>query len=236
MNIFYVTGTSSGIGLALINEILKNEDNWVVGYSRRFPLSHERYQHITVDLAAHGAASKVEIPVFDKSAKVVLINNAGMLGDVKPVGMIDNNLLEQTFILNSIAPAILTNRILALYDSQTLPIIIINISSGAGRHPIESWAGYCASKAALDMFTLVAANDLQISRPNVHLISVAPGIVDTPMQDSIREVDSSNFPLGERFKNYKEQGMLSNPHSVAQKILELVANPASPTIVDLRDI
>ncbi|MEW5846410.1 MAG: SDR family NAD(P)-dependent oxidoreductase [Bacteroidota bacterium] len=234
---YYITGTSSGIGQALTQELLSHDDTYVIGYSRRNTINHSRYKHIEVDLSQPGAARRVEIPLYLDAKRVVLINNAGILGDVKPIGKIDNELLEKTFTVNTITPAILTNRLLSVYLPVSDFITVINISSGAARHAVESWSGYCASKAAIDMFSMVLHAEQQlVDSPKVRVISVAPGIVDTPMQDSVRQVDPSNFPQSGRFHQYKQKGLLASPEQVAKKIVELTGNPPNDPIIDLRTI
>lgn len=236
MNYFFITGTSSGIGHAITRQLLLNDDAFIIGYSRRTPLNHERYKHIEIDLSLLGEARKVDIPIFRNAKHVVLINNAGMLGDVKPVGKLDSELLEKTFMVNTISPAVLTNRFISIYMPIAEMITVVNISSGAARHAVESWSGYCASKAAIDMFSMVLHQEQkQAGNSKVKVISLAPGIVDTPMQDSIRRVLLSDFPLVERFREYKEKGLLSTTEQVAKKIVELIFNPPNDPIIDLRN-
>jgi len=235
MNYFYITGTSSGIGLALTRQVLSNDSSYVVGYSRRNVVSHHRYKHIQIDFSQQGAAREVEIPFFPNAKHVILINNVGILGDVKPIGKIDNEQLEKTFMVNTVSPAILTNRLISLYLPSAELITVVNISSGAARHAVESWSGYCASKAAIDMFSLVLhAEQKLVGDPKVKVISLAPGIVDTPMQDSVRKVDPTYFPQSERFHQYKQKGMLASTEQVAKKIVELIGNPPNDPIIDLR--
>ena len=46
--------------------------------------------------------------------------------------------------------------------------------------------------------------------------SARPGVVDTPMQDLIREQDEYNLPDVSRFRVMKEQGSLVSPEDVAK--------------------
>ncbi|MDI3526243.1 MAG: hypothetical protein PWR03_426 [Tenuifilum sp.] len=235
MRYFYITGTSSGIGFELANFILKDESSFVIGYARRNNIEHQRYKHIKADFSSSIESRKVEIPFFEDAEQVVLINNAGILGDVNPVGEIDNEMLEATFVVNAITPAILSNRILSIYKGRPVGIAIVNISSGAARHAVESWAGYCASKAALDMFSLVLdAEQSSSGSGKVKVLSIAPGVVDTAMQDEVRKVEKSRFPQAERFHKYKREGILSSATDVAKKIVELIDNPPNDPIIDLR--
>jgi benzil reductase ((S)-benzoin forming) len=78
-------------------------------------------------------------------------------------------------------------------------------------------------------------------KENVHtgirFFSLAPGIVDTAMQNQIRSVDEKDFPDLDRFKNYKSQGALSSAKAVSQKISYLMSNSEKfeGVIQDVRD-
>ncbi|HEY7116084.1 MAG TPA: SDR family oxidoreductase [Tepidisphaeraceae bacterium] len=57
--------------------------------------------------------------------------------------------------------------------------VIVNISSLAGRDPFPGFAAYGAAKAALNVFSLVAAREGQADNIAVH--TIAPGAVETAM-------------------------------------------------------
>ena len=85
------------------------------------------------------------------------------------------------------------------------------------------------------MFTLVAAEENKSD--NFHFFSLAPGIVDTGMQDEIRSSNDSDFPELQKFKEFKEEGKLSSPAEVAKKIAYLFENPSlfQDVIQDVRN-
>jgi NAD(P)-dependent dehydrogenase (short-subunit alcohol dehydrogenase family) len=56
---------------------------------------------------------------------------------------------------------------------------VVNIASGAGLRPLEHRTAYCASKAALVMFTKALAMDL--SGDGIRANAICPGIIDTPL-------------------------------------------------------
>lgn len=68
----------------------------------------------------------------------------------------------------------------------------------------------------------------------VRAAAIAPGIVDTDMQASIREAEG--FPLRDTFVGYKESGALSSPDDAAAKILRLIESPDFGTspVTDVR--
>jgi NAD(P)-dependent dehydrogenase (short-subunit alcohol dehydrogenase family) len=57
---------------------------------------------------------------------------------------------------------------------------IINITSPASRMALPNYAAYAASKAAVDSFSRSAA--VALADSNIRVNSVAPGMMDTPMQ------------------------------------------------------
>jgi NAD(P)-dependent dehydrogenase (short-subunit alcohol dehydrogenase family) len=58
----------------------------------------------------------------------------------------------------------------------------------------------------------------------ISAISIAPGIVDTAMQETIRDAPEEKFPLRHTFQNYFDSGDLSSPQEVAQKLIDLILN------------
>ncbi|MEM9673653.1 MAG: SDR family NAD(P)-dependent oxidoreductase [Cyclobacteriaceae bacterium] len=229
MNYYFITGTSRGIGQALAERALQVENAQVIGFSRQQSIDHERYTHHNIDLAQVSDLGKLIDPVFTQltdAKRIVLINNAGTLGDVKYFGSIADEKIDQLFSLNITAPAILMNHFIRAYEAEEAERIIINISSGVSQYPVDGWSGYCASKAALDMLSEVAALELEKQNvENFRVYSVAPGIVDTQMQTDIRETDEQNFSRLQKFKDYKANGALDNPQQTAEKYFYLINHP-----------
>ena len=232
MNLIYITGSSSGLGKALAELLLEDNNNQLVGIARRETIQHERYTHYTLDLK-----DVINENIFQKlpanCKKVVLINNAGDIGPITRVGSNSYKEVVDNYTINVIAPSFLCNQFVQAYQNDELQKIIINVSSGAGKKPIEAWSTYCASKAALDMFTLV----LQTEHPEFKVFAVAPGIVDTPMQDAIRSADDQHFPHLDRFQSYKADGDLLSARKVALKYLKIIQEPQNfqEVIFSVRD-
>lgn len=232
MNLIYITGSSSGLGKALSELLLEENNNKVVGVARRKTIQHKRYTHYSLDLK-----ETINENIFQKlpadCEKLVLINNAGDVGPITKVGSQSYEEVAENYFVNIVAPSFLCNQFVQAYQNEKVQKIIINVSSGAGKHPIEAWSTYCASKAALNMFTQI----LQAEYPDFKVFAVAPGIVDTPMQDNIRNADELHFPHLNRFQSYKADGDLVSAREVALKYLKIIQQPQNfkEVLLSVRD-
>jgi len=101
--------------------------------------------------------------------------------------------------------------------------ILLNISSGAARSPYAGWSAYCAAKAAVDMLTRCLA--MEEAGIDLRAHAIAPGIVDTTMQEQIRAVSPDDFPEQPRFVQIARESKFSSPAFVAARLLELAFDP-----------
>ncbi len=224
MNYFYITGTSSGIGHAIAELLLKDAQNVVFGISRRNTITAQSYHHHFMDLFDVTAAQHFEFDDLNDAKRIVLINNAATLGEVKHVGALSSGAIIRGYNLNLVGPAILTNNFIKAYRDAAAEKIIINISSGAAHHPLDGWSIYGSTKAGLDVLSQVVAKEQELDKLDYPftVFSVSPGIVDTAMQDGIRALDRTDFNNVDLFIHYKEQGVLVKPKDVATKFLDLI--------------
>ena len=114
---------------------------------------------------------------------------------------------------------------------------LVNISSGAANRAIPSWAAYCASKAALNMLTETFYLEEKEKGVEIKVYAVAPGVIDTGMQEQIRSASPEQFSAVDNFKQMKKEGVLFTPEEAALK-LELLLNSdfSGETKYDLRNV
>jgi benzil reductase ((S)-benzoin forming) len=238
MNYFFITGSSKGLGKALAELLLKDDFNKVYGIARTSSIQHSNYTHISLDLADLPVVKSFLFPKINEADKVVLVNNAGIVGDVKHVGNINNDKIIDCYNLNLIAPTILTNMFVAAYGQLDCDKMILNISSGAGRNPIDGWSIYCSTKSGLDMFSQVLNEEAKIDENRFTVLSLAPGIIDTGMQDNIRESNAQDFSNIQRFIDYKNQGDLASSNDTAEQVLKFIFNKelAENVLCSVRDL
>lgn len=232
MNYYYITGTSRGIGKAFAEHLLENPSNRVIGISRQRTIEHVNYHHFFLDLTDANAVADFKFELHANAKKIYLINNAGALGFIKPIGKIDASAIIKNYTLNLIAPSVLTNSFMDRYSTVDAEKVIVNISSGAGKNPIDGWAVYCASKAGIDMFSRVVDLEQKLrkehAQENIHkgfkIFSIAPGVVNTAMQDEIRETAPEDFSRLQDFIAYKNDNKLAEPEMISKKYIKVLSN------------
>jgi benzil reductase ((S)-benzoin forming) len=226
----FITGSGKGIGKA-IAELLLLKGYQVFGYSRSNSINHTHFSFTRIDLTDLEKIQKLSFPKV--SGEVLLINNAGTIGEIKPLNLKSEEAIINEYNLNIIAPTLLCKKFLESFPTQEK--IILNISSGAANKSIPSWSTYCATKAALDMLTGVIAEE---NHKNLTVFSVHPGVVDTNMQSEIRNSDPKNFPLLSKFIDYYIQNELESTKIVAQKLFYIIENNTQFTenVLSIRDI
>ncbi|MFT3790941.1 MAG: SDR family oxidoreductase [Rudaea sp.] len=131
----------------------------------------------------------------------VLVNCAGTTRFVAHADLdgLDDALIDEILATNVRGAIAATRALLPLLRESALPGggVVVNISSIAARTAMGSNIAYCASKAALDNLTLSLARALA---PQVRVLSVAPGLVDTDFVKSLdvvwRDKQCASTPLG----------------------------------------
>ena len=225
-SLYIITGCSRGLGRALKEKLCLDPGNQVLGISRTQMEESNNFFHLGLDLADPKALIMSLGKIFPSGdfQKVVLINNAGWIGEIAPLGKLDPNGILDIFSLNLIAPAILINGYVKQYQNSESEKIVINISSGAAQKELDGWSGYCGSKAGLNQLSMVAEEESRLKNSGIKYYALSPGIIDTEMQSEIRSTSLHNFSRGESFRSYKTQGDLVPPDSVAEKICYLIEN------------
>lgn len=214
----FISGTSRGLGKALAEVFLK-EGAKVNGISRSCTIEHLSYKHTILDLSNIEDLQTLQLAGDMDVEKMVLINNAGTLGAVKPFHTMKEEQIVLTANLNYIAPMLLQHKFMQLNCNEDCQKFVINIGSGAAYNAIDGWSLYCSTKAGLAMFTKVAHEESRMNKLNFKMVDLAPGIIDTAMQEEIRQSNSSDFSAVEQFINYDRNGDLQGAKDTAELII-----------------
>jgi benzil reductase ((S)-benzoin forming) len=225
-----ITGTSRGIGNELARAYLAKGE-LVVGIGRTNTIDHERYMHIYCDLSDVNQVAQLSLP--HQNEPIVFIHNAGILGEINRFSQQENAVinLSEVMQVNFFAGVSIVEKLLqTTAPEQALTIVFI--SSGAGKRPIASWSAYCASKTAVDLWlSTLMLEEQENGRNLLRCYAIAPGVVDTAMQEQIRGTNKEFFSAHEQFSKLKTTGQLIAPSYVAQKIIEIVNRPTFDQVI-----
>ncbi len=224
MNILIVTGTSRGIGKAILELFCEKDDYFIISIGRK-KIRKDKVFHLYMDFSLISDKSlqkfakillkKIEVFLPDK---VVFVNNAATIKPIKKIHKISFYDILTNLNINILSQILL----LKSFINCTYPIsskkIIINLSSGAGYRPIFGWSLYCTSKTAINMFMQCIKQEYE----DFTVINYDPGVVDTDMQKTIRLASEDDFPLVRIFRDYKKKKMLKKTGDIAQEIGEIV--------------
>ncbi len=211
-----ISGAGTGIGQALSWQLAGKYGMNVLGFGRRaqtlritrdkFP---DKIRYVVADIS-RATDRHALLQALGKEERVkFLVHNAAVLEPVKRLTDITLDEWREHMAINVEGPLFLTKLLLPRLDQSR----VLHISSGAARHAYTGWGAYCTSKAALHMIYQVWKKEMEGRK--VIFGSARPGIVDTPMQDKVRQADESVFAEKERFARMKEQGQLLKPETVA---------------------
>ncbi|MBL8510717.1 MAG: SDR family NAD(P)-dependent oxidoreductase [Betaproteobacteria bacterium] len=245
MNLYVVTGTTKGLGESLAEHITKQPENLLLTLSRS-PAEympgglraniHADFGDIAELPGVLSAAEKALVGQhFDKA---ILLNNAGVVSPVGAFERVNGAAVANNIQVNLVAPMLLMQWFANITRQCAASRLIVNLSSGAARRAVAGWSAYCAAKAGLEMATRVAAMEATHRDATLAICSLAPGVVDTPMQAELRRHSEAEFPDIARFRAMKEEGVLRPAADVARDILGLIAanRLANGGIYDLRDL
>ena len=208
----FITGVSSGIGLGLAAGYL--DRGWrVFGISRRAADeldARDGFSFVSHDLADHdGTPSAVQRLLAEAKQLDLAILNAGILGrfgDLQDTPLAE---LKRIADVNLWANKVVID---AMFNTVSTVGQVVTISSGAAVSGNRGWAGYGISKAALNMLTALYAAE----HPQTHFTALAPGIVDTAMQDELcgRSPDD-RYPTVEVLRGHRGTPGMPTPEAAA---------------------
>lgn len=179
-----VTGGSSGIGAAIVQELLD------VGVKvANFDLSEGSIQHdqllfVPVDVTKRSEVEKAVDTVVKHFGTVdCLVNNAGiniprLLVDVKQAHSeyeLSDDVFDKMIAVNQKGVYLMSQAVGRVLVEKNAGVII-NMSSESGLEGSEGQSCYAATKAAVNSFTRSWAKEL--GKQGVRVVGIAPGIME----------------------------------------------------------
>ncbi len=184
-----ITGASHGIGRAVAKRFAA-EGATVIALGRNVGALEELDDEIRadggklvllpMDLTMYEKIDAMGASIYERFGRLdIVVGNAGLLGELAPVGHIDTQVFENTYATNVTANFRLirsVDKLLRLSDAGRAIFVTSNASS-KGR---AFWGLYASTKAALESLVLSYAQELEETPVRVNLIN--PGRIRTKMR------------------------------------------------------
>ncbi len=190
MNTAWVTGSSSGIGQAVVQRLLN--DGWqVLGWDiAETTFQHPHYRHLQIDLSDVRNVADATQSQLKKETPLAWVHAAGVMHTAS-LGGLDASALERMWKIHVAATCEIGNLLLpamALKKSGRAVLISSRVAAGlAGR------SQYAATKAAINSLARSWAAELVTQGVTVNLVS--PAATDTPMlQSNARQSSTPKLP------------------------------------------
>jgi glucose 1-dehydrogenase len=211
-----ITGASSGIGQAIALRLAQEGANVVINYSGNTDGAEstqlkirEIYQATPNNLAkaiihqADVSDYQQVLTMFDKIETIfgavnILINNAG-IQSAAPSHEADVEAFQKVLGINLNGPYFCSVRAIRQFLQQSLPGVIINVSSVHEVIPRPHYLSYAVSKGGLHSLTETLA--LEYAKKGIRVNSIGPGATETPINEWNDEPDkiaelAAHIPMG----------------------------------------
>ena len=227
-----VTGGSRGIGAATVRLAAGRGYAVALTYRERA----DEAQRVVADVeAAGGRVTAICADVADEAAMqaafatadvlgplTLLVNNAGIVGDVGRVEDVQVAMLERLVRINVVGAFIAAREAVRRMSTKRggRGGSIVNVSSGASQLGSPNvWVHYAATKGALDTMTIGLAKE--VAGEGIRVNAVRPGIIDTEIH--------AGRPPGQldRMKTMVPLQRIGTVEEVASAILWLASDEAS---------
>ncbi len=233
----WISGASSGIGRALADNA-PWEDARIIDISRR---GRPGLEHVQADLSDPASWPTVagsferELSGFS-GRRVVFVHAAGSVQPIGFAGEVDTEAYTRNVLLNSAAGQVLGHAFLAAAKDVDAQRHLVMVTSGAASLVGAGWSSYGAGKAALDQWVRDVGAEQEL-RGGVQVVAIAPGVVETDMQQQIRDTAEEDFPKRQKFIELYESGQLRDPDEVAGQMWALLEKGfENGAVLDVREV
>ena len=234
MKRIFLTGASSGIGLAVARALSANGDE-VWGTARkagRIPALPGLHR-LTLDLLDRDSLGEIFRSAWREAGHFdVVINNAGS-GYFGPAESLSSEELARHFQVLVFGQIELLRLALEAMRGEEHGLVI-NVSSLASRLPVPYMAAYNAAKAALAAYTM--SIQLELGKGNVRLVDLQPADINTGFNDAIAKTATNDARVNRAWQSVdRNMKAAPSPELVARRVIKLIGQANPPPRVTVGD-
>jgi glucose 1-dehydrogenase len=226
-----VTGGNSGIGMAIVLELARQEANIVIDYvthpeatealEKQVHALGDRVIGVDVDVSKVAELQKLIAAAVEKLGRVdIMVNNAGIETRTSVLDTTEEQ-YDKVLAINLKSAFFGTQFAAQQMIKQGGGGRIINISSVHEDWPMPGNTAYCLSKGGMRMLTRTAG--VELAPHNILVVGVGPGAVATPIN-----IGTMNNPaLLKKLDNAIPMGRMAKPEEIASVVAFLAGDGAS---------
>ena len=226
-----VTGGNSGIGMAIVLELAKQDANIVIDYVAHPEATESLEKQVTAlgdqaigvdaDVSKVADLQKLINAAVEKFGRVdVMVNNAGVETRTSILNTTEQQ-YEKVLEINLKSAFFGTQLAAQQMIKQGGGGRIINISSVHEDWPMPGNTAYCLSKGGMRMLTRTAG--VELAPHNILVVGVGPGAVATPINLSTMKDPT----LMKNLDSAIPQGRMARPEEIASVVAFLAGEGAS---------
>jgi NAD(P)-dependent dehydrogenase (short-subunit alcohol dehydrogenase family) len=180
---------------------------------------------VITDVASPGEVARLVQKSIELFGHIdILVNAAGTYGPIGRVWEIDGHEWANAFSVNLFGAFFLCQAVLP-HMIRAGRGKIINFSGGGATSPLCRFSAYGVSKTAVVRLTETLAEE--VKEFNIQVNAIAPGAVDTKLQDSVLAAGERAGDLLQRIRRLRETGEGGTPREVPADLAVFLASDDS---------
>ena len=179
----------------------------------------------SADVARQEDVARIVDKTLTHYGKVdILVNAAGVYGPIGPTAEVDIEQWVRAIKINLIG-TFLCSRLVLPHMIERRSGRIINFSGGGATSALPRFAAYGVSKTAVVRLTETLAEE--VKEFNIGVNSIAPGAVDTRLQDAVLAAGDQAGDLFQRIRRMRETGEGGVPVELSAGLVVFLASDAA---------
>lgn len=152
-----------------------------------------------------------------------IVHNVGTIGDITKMAhqLDDTAVWQQYYDINVFSVATLNARFMQVFANNQK--LCVNVTSKCSSVPYPSFALYCSSRAAREMYfkVLVAENHDLKTGGTLLVLNYSPGVCDTQMTVDVQN-HSADAELRTNFEKMRTEASMITPQQTALKLIKIL--------------